>query len=135
MIYLIILGSIALIGLIIGSITDLKTREVPDWLNYGLISIGLGLNLIFAFIYRDYWIFLNSLIGFIAFLLIALAMFYTGQWGGGDSKMLMGLGATIGINIKTNITQMFLPGFFINALFSHSSTPLGLHANIPIKQI
>ena len=40
-------------------------------------------------------------------------MFYAGQWGGGDSKMLMGLGAMIGINFEGS---QFLFGFLINAL-------------------
>ena len=44
-------------------------------------------------------------------------MFYTGQWGGGDSKMLMGLGAMIGFDVFS-IKSQFLAGFFINALFA-----------------
>ena len=38
---LIITLIITLIALIIASVTDIKTREVPDWLNYSLIIIGL----------------------------------------------------------------------------------------------
>ena len=41
-------------------------------------------------------------------------MFYAGQWGGGDSKIIMGLGAMIGIDFSR---ETFLLGFFINALF------------------
>jgi len=44
----IIIVTIVLIGLIIGSYTDLKTREVPDWLNFSLVAIGIGANLIFC---------------------------------------------------------------------------------------
>ena len=55
MVYSIILVVITLIGLIIAAITDLKTREVPDLLSYGLIAVGLGLNLLFSFIYQNYW--------------------------------------------------------------------------------
>jgi len=115
MVYSIILLVITLLGLIIGTITDLKTREVPDWLNYGLIFIGLGLNLIFSLVYWNYWFIVNSVVGFLIFLIIALIMFYAGQWGGGDSKMLMGLGALIGFDVRfTNFP--FMIGFFINIL-------------------
>ena len=44
-------------------------------------------------------------------------MFYMGQWGGGDSKMIMGLGAAIGINVGS-FSSEFLFGFLINALFA-----------------
>ena len=115
MVYLIVLTAIILIGLIIATITDLKTREVPDWLSYGLIAIGLGVNLIFSFAYGNYWFFVNSLAGFALFLAVALIMFYTGQWGGGDSKVLMGLGALIGFDFRlTNFP--FMASFLINIL-------------------
>ena len=45
---LIIKHVIAFIFLVAGSISDLKTREVADWSNYGLIAIGLAGNLIFS---------------------------------------------------------------------------------------
>ncbi len=115
MVYEVILFSVTLIGLLIGTITDLKTREVPDWLNYGLICIGLGLNLLFSIIYWNYWFFVNSVAGFVIFLIIALVMFYSGQWGGGDSKMLMGLGALIGFDVRLSNVP-FIVGFFINIL-------------------
>ena len=108
--------SLSFIALLIGSISDLKTREVPDWLNYGLIISGIGLNLLFSAIYSSAYFIINSLIGLAIFFGIAYIMFYAGQWGGGDSKILMGLGAMIGINLSS-ITHQFLLGFFINALF------------------
>jgi len=115
MVYSVILFVVTLIGLIAATITDLKTREVPDWLSYGLICVGLGLNLLFSLIYRDYWFFVNSLAGFVLFLIVALVMFYAGQWGGGDSKVLMGLGALIGLDVRF-IRSPFLLSFFINIL-------------------
>lgn len=102
--------------LFIGSITDLRTREVPDWVNYGLMISGIGLSLLFSAVYSSPSFIINSLIGLAIFFGIAYIMFYAGQWGGGDSKMLMGLGAMIGIDISFR-AQQFLLGFFINALF------------------
>ena len=108
--------AVSFIALFIGSITDLKTREVPDWLNYGLIISGVGLNLLFSTIYSTPHLIINSLIGLIIFFGIAYIMFYAGQWGGGDSKILMGLGAMIGLDVSFK-TPQFLFWFFINALF------------------
>lgn len=115
MVYLIILLAITLIGLIIATITDLKIREVPDWLSYGLIGVGLSLNLLFSIIYLNYWFIINSLAGFLLFLIVALIMFYAGQWGGGDSKVLMGLGALIGLDVRF-VRFPFLIDFLINIL-------------------
>ena len=109
--------SLSFIALFIGSITDLKTREVPDRVNYGLIFSGLGLNLLFSIIYSSSYYIINSIIGLAVFFGIAYIMFYAGQWGGGDSKILMGLGAMVGIDVGFK-TPQFLLGFFINALFA-----------------
>ncbi len=92
---------IAAVFLFIASISDIKTREVPDWLNYGSVGAGIGINLIFSLIYSDYSFIINSLIGLAAFFILAYILFYTGQWGGGDSKALMGIGALLGLNYKT----------------------------------
>ena len=111
----IIAYALSFIALIVGSITDLRTREVPDWINYGLITSGIGLNLLFSVIYSNPSFVINSIIGLIIFFGIAYIMFYAGQWGGGDSQMLMGLGAMLGIDVSS-IPNQFLLGFLINAL-------------------
>ncbi|NQU79090.1 prepilin peptidase [Candidatus Woesearchaeota archaeon] len=102
---------IAFVALIIGTITDLKVREVPDWLNYGLIVAGFGLRIIFSIVYADPSHIISGIIGFTAFFLVSVLMFYTGQWGGGDSKMMMGLGAIIGLELSLSA---FLVGFLVN---------------------
>ena len=105
---------IGFLVLLIGSYTDIRTREVPDWVNFGLISVGFGINILFSVIYWKINFIVSSVIGFTAFFILAWIMFYTGQWGGGDSKILMGLGAIIGIDIFSK--KFFLLGFLINAL-------------------
>ena len=107
---------ISFLVLLIGSITDMKTREVPDWVNYSLVASGLGINLLFSVIYSNDDFIINSIIGLAILFGIAYVMFYAGQWGGGDSKMLMGLGAMIGVDVSFNEPQ-FLGGFLINILF------------------
>lgn len=102
---------IVLVALLIGTYTDFKVREVPDWLNYGLIFVGFGLRLIFTTVYHDWSYLLEGIFGFAAFLVLALLMFYAGQWGGGDSKMVMGLGAIIGLELSIDA---FLIGFLVN---------------------
>src|SRR3989338_6853087 len=86
---------LALLGLVIGSYTDFKTREVPDWFSYGLIFAGVFLHGVYSAVIWSWTPLLYSLFGLGIGIGIALAMFYLGQWGGGDSKMMMALGAII----------------------------------------
>jgi Flp pilus assembly protein protease CpaA len=105
---------VALFVLAVASYVDLKILEVPDWLNYAGIAAGLGIHLIFSLQQWNYWPFASSLIGFgIAFGLACL-MFYTGQWGGGDAKLLMALGAIIGFQPEK---FGFGSSFLINLVF------------------
>ncbi len=105
---------IGFVVLLAGSYTDFKTREVPDWVNFGLIGIGFGINLLFTIIYWKINFILASIAGFGIFFALAWLMFQFGQWGGGDSKMLMGLGALFGIDFLAK--KFFLAHFLANAL-------------------
>ncbi len=107
---------LALIVLFIASYTDLKTREVPDWLNYSLIFSAFGIRTIFSF-ELGWEIIISGLIGFVIALSIALLFYYTGQWGGGDSKLLMGMGAIIGVSYPFQLGNLDLLWFFITLLF------------------
>jgi prepilin signal peptidase PulO-like enzyme (type II secretory pathway) len=106
--------TLSFLALLIGSFTDLRTREVPDWVNLGLVGAGFGVNLIFSVIYWKIDFILASVIGFGVFFAIAWVMFYAGQWGGGDSKVLMGLGAMLGIDVLSK--NFFLVQFLVNVV-------------------
>ncbi len=111
----ILLYSVAFLALVVASYTDLKTREVPDWLNYSVMAVGIGLRALFSVYYSDPSYIIAGLLGLGLFVAIGLAMFYTGQWGGGDSKMLMALGSLFGITLDTNT---FMLAFFVNLLLA-----------------
>ena len=115
MVYTLILLGLVFLGLVVGSITDLKTREVPDWLSYGMMGAGVGLSLLFSVLYWDYSFVAHSLFGLLVMFLFGLLMFYSGQWGGGDSKILMGVGALVGLSWNL-VPFPFLLAFFVNML-------------------
>ncbi|MBT3984710.1 prepilin peptidase [archaeon] len=113
----IILISVALLILIISSIWDLRTREVPDNLTIGLIVIALVIRLIHSIITREYTFFLYGLLGFGIMFIIALIMYRTKQWGGADAKLLMGFGAAFGTApYFSNLTLPFLLILFLNVI-------------------
>ncbi|MBU1199847.1 MAG: A24 family peptidase [Nanoarchaeota archaeon] len=109
--------SVGLLVLIVASISDIKTREVPDWLNFGLIAFAIGGSVILSIYHGYIHIFWNAVIGLAAGLVIGLVMFYSGQWGGGDSKLIFGLSALIGLSLSDfSRTIPLLVMFFINIL-------------------
>mgnify|MGYP001602200933 FL=1 len=87
----VLLFIIALVWLIFASISDLKTREVPDWLSYSLIIIGFGNALLKSLILGDIKFLFYSLAAFSLVFLFSALLYYTKQWGGGDVKLIAGL--------------------------------------------
>ncbi|MEE9525507.1 MAG: prepilin peptidase [Candidatus Woesearchaeota archaeon] len=98
----VILLTIAFVALVAGTITDIKTREVPDWISFGVIFAGIGIRLIYSTITFEWAYLLEGVAGLAIFVVLGYIMFYAGQWGGGDSKLLMGLGALLGFNFSIN---------------------------------
>ena len=121
--YLLII--ISLMAVIFSVIVDIKIREVPDWISYGLITAGLGLRGLWSLSSGDYTFILYGLIGFIICWLFGSLMYYTRQWGGGDAKLLMGLGAVYGSYLNVQflnplVNLPFLIIFLINILIAGS---------------
>jgi Flp pilus assembly protein protease CpaA len=117
-----IASAIALFALVVASYCDIRTREVPDWLNYSLIAAGLAIGIIASLAYNTWTYAAFSIAGLLIFVGIAFLMFYAGQWGGGDSKLLMGLGAIVGLEFSTAFPFLsvnnFLFAFWINTLLA-----------------
>ncbi|MDP3918723.1 MAG: A24 family peptidase [Nanoarchaeota archaeon] len=86
-----ILITITLLVLAAAALFDLKSREIPDTLSYGFIATVLGIRLIYSF-YYDFSYILYGLAGLGIFYLFGLIMYYSKQWGGGDSKIFIGIG-------------------------------------------
>jgi len=111
---------LALFGTAFGTWTDLKNRWVPDWINFLLIGFGLGGHVILSILEWSVWPITYSLIGFSVFFAVGAVMFYGGAWGGGDAKLLAGIGAllpTISINLFNKAPWPFLITLFINIIF------------------
>lgn len=100
MMFDLILTIIALTALIIATISDIKTKEIPDYLSYSIIAIALFIRLVYSLLRSDYNLIISPLI--ILFVMYALGslMFYTRQWGGGDTKLLIALSAIFATNIR-----------------------------------
>lgn len=111
-----ILIPLTIIVLLIASYADLKRREVPDWLSYGFLMAVLGIRAIFS-VEQGWTILISGLLGLLVGFAIACLLYYTNQWGGGDSKLLMGMGALLGINIPLQSSSLNLFWFLLALLF------------------
>ncbi len=108
---LIIVGTI----LLIASFTDLRTTEVPDWLTHGGIVIGVILHLVSAWWQSSWTPLIDGGIGLGVFVAFGCLMYYTGQWGGGDSKIMMAIGALLGLQFSF---EHITVAFFFNVLIA-----------------
>lgn len=114
--FLMVIIALTLAVLLAASYLDIRTREVPDWLSYGFLFAALGIRAIFSF--SSGWeIMFAGIIGFAVFFLLSLFFYYTNQWGGGDSKVLMGMGAAIGVAFPFNASSWDMLWFFLSLLF------------------
>lgn len=119
----IVISTIAIIWLIAASITDIKKREVPDWLSFSLITLGLATRLIASLLFSNFSYFFYSLIGLGIFIAIGFSFYYAKVFGGGDAKLLIALGACFGSRpffAKTPTSfypEPFLLTFMVNLLF------------------
>ncbi len=77
----------------LGSLFDLKTREVDDrvWLIYGPIGVSLTILRLFT----DPSQLLLTIVSIIVTTLISFGLFYFGLYGGADAKAIICLGLTI----------------------------------------
>jgi preflagellin peptidase FlaK len=77
----------------VGSILDLRSREVDDrvWLAYGPIGLVLTIVTLFVEPSRTIFTVVSAVIAFV----FALGLFYFGLFGGADAKGVMCLGLTI----------------------------------------
>ena len=108
---LLILG---LLLVAVGSIADLWWREVPDWNNYFGIAAALMIRTVYSLGTGSWTWILEGLLGLGAMYCLACGLFYLGQWGGGDSKLLMALGAVFGLGMWN---REMLGSFLVNLVF------------------
>lgn len=75
--------------LVIGAISDIRERRLPNWLSLALLLLGLGHAYFLGGFSATGWHFLHAMIA----LAIGAAIFAAGIMGGGDAKFYAGMAA------------------------------------------
>lgn len=107
--------AIAIIGTAIGAYTDIKTRLVPDWTSYFMLSAGLGGHAILSLLSQSIWPIVYSAAGAGSFFVVGYLLYRVGVWGGGDAKLLPALGSLLAFSANIAIWP-FLISFWLNLL-------------------
>ncbi|HIH13790.1 MAG TPA: prepilin peptidase [Nanoarchaeota archaeon] len=111
--------SIALLGTLSGSIFDIKDRWVPDWTNYLMVFFGLAGHAIISLQANSIWPFAHSLIAVAILYGVSELLFQLGVWGGGDAKMLIGLGALLA-TFPNNLMPLLINWPFLLTFWTNS---------------
>src|SRR5437867_3545096 len=86
---------VAAVGSTLAALWDLKTTEIPDLIPYSMMAIGIVLFSIESLLTNDYTLIAKSAFVGLSFLGLGFLMYYLGQWGGGDAKILSAIGFLI----------------------------------------
>lgn len=113
--FLIVLGLAWIIGAVM---QDAKRREVDNIWNFSLVAIALLYRAFLSVFYSDYWFFVNGLIGFGFFYVVANLLYYSRLFAGGDAKLLIGLGAILPFSVFWFINLKIFGAYIIFLLFS-----------------
>lgn len=132
-----ILVSIALLWISAACVTDIKKREVANWLSFSLIAIALAIRAFAAVLAPQPSYFLYGLAGLAAFFALGNALYYTKIFAGGDAKLLIALGAAFATTPSfTHVSSMHIPFlllFFINLLLFGSAYGIFYSIALAIK--
>ncbi len=88
---------LTLVFLLLASYFDLKSGEIPEKLSRSFIfSMGF-LAFLFSLYFMDFSILGFSLLVGLGYFIFGYLTYYLGQWGGGDVKILAGIGLSLGL--------------------------------------
>ncbi|UCG95140.1 MAG: prepilin peptidase [archaeon] len=88
--------TISLAGSGLSGYIDLRTTEIPDEIPLAMVLLGLLIRFSYSLFSGDWGFLLFPAIIGGGFFLFGMMMYYTGQWGGGDAKVLGAIGVLIG---------------------------------------
>lgn len=84
--------ALALVASLLATVTDLRTRTIPNWLTFPLVPLASALHLLQSGLEGLLFASLGALVCFAP----VYFLFARGALGGGDVKLFAGLGALLG---------------------------------------
>lgn len=107
----------ALLAVSFAAWTDLKTREVPDFVPIGLVVISLMVHVFHAWDSQElFFILIPILVGLFTFM-VGYGFWLLGVWAGGDVKLFAALGVALPFTLAPFAVFPPLTGTFFLPLF------------------
>jgi len=120
----------ALIVLTYTTLVDIRTREIPDEWSMGLIVFSLLVSAFISYSIGSFDAIVSGLVGWGVAYVFGYTLYRMGQWGGGDTKILEGLGALHGFWFGWN----FMIYFVLNILFVGAMYGIGYAVYLAVKK-
>ena len=93
--------------LLLAAVVDLRTREIPDWISIAILLVGIAAAA-FGWAGIRWWMVAS---GLVLGLVVGLVLFRFAGFGGGDGKLIAGIGAVLGpVGILFFLMWMALAG-------------------------
>ena len=108
----------AIAGLAVASFTDLRSRIVPDWLSYGLISIGLLYHAWLSVTHASITPITLALASTVLAFGFSYFLWRVGAWAGGDVKLFTALGALVPVPLVFGLPLFPFVVFICSILLS-----------------
>jgi prepilin peptidase CpaA len=86
---------VLLLAVLVATVTDLRSRRIPNWLTVSALVLGFGLNALIAYPSPLEGIWLSAK-GFAFAFALNLVMYLLHMTGAGDLKLLAAVGAMVG---------------------------------------
>jgi len=108
----------AFIWIAFAVVSDLKKREIPNWLNFSIVIFVLGFRFFYSlFSGEGFSFFYYGLLGFFVFYLLGNLFYSVRLFAGGDSRLFTSLGVILpifpGLIMNVKFSMMFLLIFFM----------------------
>lgn len=119
---------IALIGSSVAAAWDLKTTEIPDQIPHTMIVLALILSIVQSVLQGSYMPVVMSLLAGGSFLALGFILYFFGQWGGGDAKLLAAVAFLLPTTPKFFNQELLLPfplTYLLNVLYVGAAYMVG----------
>lgn len=105
-----ILFGIGFLWILFASVQDVRTREIYNWISFSLIVFALGFRFFYGLFSEDFSFFVQGVIGPGIFFIIGNGLYYARMFAGGDTKLMIALGAVLPFsqNFRENVEGFIL---------------------------